>query len=90
MATAPNGSEALARIDDQPAVGSDRVFAGQRVSIRLAEPPDKLLDPFDVPLNIVYEDPWLVVVDKPAGWWLTPVGDFQSETLSNRTAVLSR
>lgn len=76
-------SEGLARIDDQPAFGSDRVFAGQRVAIRLAEPPDKLLEPFEVPLNIVYEDPWLVVVDKPAGLVAHPVGDFQSETLSN-------
>ncbi len=73
----------LVRIDDQPAKGDDRVFTGQRVRIRLLEPPDKLLDPFDIPLQIAYEDPWLIVVDKPAGLVAHPVGDFQSETLSN-------
>ncbi len=73
----------LARIDGLPAEGHDRVFVGQRVSVQLVEPPDKLLTPFDLPLEIVYEDPWIVVVDKPAGVVAHPVGDFQEETLAN-------
>lgn len=73
----------LAKIDDQPAEGIDRVFRGQRISIRLAEPPDKLLEPDDRKIQIVYEDPWLIVVDKPAGLVAHPVGDFQDGTLSN-------
>ncbi|MBL8814225.1 MAG: RluA family pseudouridine synthase, partial [Planctomycetaceae bacterium] len=72
-----------AKIDEQPAEGADRVFRGQRVSIRLVEPPDKLLDPEPADLTIVYEDPWLIVVDKPAGLVAHPVGDFQDGTLSN-------
>ena len=32
---------------------------------------------------VVYEDPWLIVVDKPAGLVAHPVGDFQDGTLSN-------
>ena len=76
-------AEGLARIDDQPAECPDRVFRGQRVRIRLVEPPDKLLDPCDIPVTIVYEDPWLIVVDKPAGLVAHPVGDFQEGTLSN-------
>jgi 23S rRNA-/tRNA-specific pseudouridylate synthase len=73
----------LAWIDDQPAEPPDRVFTGQRVRIRLVEPPDKLLDHCDAPVRIVYEDPWLIVVDKPAGLVAHPVGDFQDGTLSN-------
>lgn len=73
----------LAKIDDQPAAPEDRVFRGQRVSLRLLEPPDKLLDPEPVDVPIVYEDPWLIVVDKPAGLVAHPVGDFQDGTLSN-------
>jgi 23S rRNA pseudouridine1911/1915/1917 synthase len=76
-------SAGLARIDEQPTEASSRVFTGQRVSLRLVEPPDKLLDPEPVNLNIVYEDPWLIVVDKPAGLVAHPVGDFQDGTLSN-------
>ncbi len=73
----------LAKIDDQPAAPEDRVFRGQRVSLRLVEPPDKLLDPEPIPVSVVYEDPWLIVVDKPAGLVAHPVGDFQDGTLSN-------
>ena len=73
----------LAKIDDQPAAPEDRVFRGQRVSLRLVEPPDKLLDPEPILVPIVYEDPWLIVVDKPAGLVAHPVGDFQDGTLSN-------
>jgi 23S rRNA pseudouridine1911/1915/1917 synthase len=73
----------LAKIDDQPAAPEDRVFRGQRVSLRLLEPPDKLLDPEPIVVPIVYEDPWLIVVDKPAGLVAHPVGDFQDGTLSN-------
>ena len=76
-------AEGLAKIDDQPAECPDRVFRGQRVRIRLLEPPDKLLEPCEAPVSIVYEDPWLVVVDKPAGLVAHPVGDFQEGTLSN-------
>ncbi len=76
-------TERLARIDDLPADPNQRVFRNQRVSLRLIEPPDKLLEPIDLPLTIVYEDPWLIVVDKPAGLVAHPVGDFQDGTLSN-------
>lgn len=76
-------TQGLARIDDQPASGSDRVFSKQRVRLTLAEPPDKLLSSFQIPLTVVYEDPWILVVDKPAGLVAHPVGDFQEGTLSN-------
>lgn len=76
-------SQGLARIDDRPADPADRVFPGQRVCLRLVEPPDKLLDPFPCPLQVIYEDPWILVVDKPAGLVAHPVGDFQEGTLSN-------
>lgn len=73
----------LATVDDVPAEADQRVFRNQRVSLRLIDPPDKLLDPIDLPLTIVYEDPWLIVIDKPAGLVAHPVGEFQDGTLSN-------
>lgn len=62
---------------------TQRVFKGQQISVRLCEPPDKLLAGDAQNLQIVWEDPWLVVVDKPAGIVAHPVGEFQEATLSN-------
>jgi 23S rRNA pseudouridine1911/1915/1917 synthase len=73
----------MASVDDHPVDSDQRVFRNQRVAIHLVEPPDKLLDPIDIPLSIVYEDPWLIVVDKAAGIVAHPVGEFQDGTLSN-------
>jgi 23S rRNA pseudouridine1911/1915/1917 synthase len=69
--------------DSVPLEPQQRVFAGQRISIRLTEPPDKLIDPEPLPVEILYEDPWLVVVNKPAGQVTHSVGTFQSGTLCN-------
>ncbi len=73
----------MACVDGIPAATDQRVFRNQHVSLKLIEPPDKLLEPIDLPLTIVYEDPWLIVIDKPAGLVAHPVGDFQDGTLSN-------
>lgn len=75
--------EGNAWIDHTPIVQTRRVFAGQRVTVRLAEPPDKLLDSTPRPIRIIYEDPWLVVVDKPAGVIAHPTGEFQHGSLVN-------
>ena len=76
-------SEGLVKNEDQPAECSNRVFRGQRVRIRLIEPPDQLLAAEPISFRIVYEDPWIVVVDKPAGIIAHPVGDFLDGTLAN-------
>lgn len=58
-----------------------RVRTGERVRVRMVDPPDKLLPSTDRPLEIVFEDPWLLVVNKPAGLIVHQVGDFQDDTL---------
>lgn len=73
----------LAEVNGLPAARTQRVFRGDMVRIRLAEPPDKLHEPESAELQILYEDPWLVIVNKPAGMVAHPVGEFQSGTLSN-------
>jgi len=62
---------------------TERVFTGQDVQITLIEPPDKLLQPEPIPLEIVFEDAWLLVVNKSAGLVAHPVGEFQTGTLCN-------
>lgn len=71
------------RVNNVTASTDQRVFRSQIVCLRLTEPPDKLLTPSPIPLSIVYEDPWLLVVDKPAGLIAHPVGEYQSDTLLN-------
>lgn len=71
------------QIDDEPAETVSRVYPGQRVTVRLVEPPDKLLEPEEHDLEILFEDPWLLVINKPAGMICHPVGDYQSRSLCN-------
>jgi len=61
-----------------------RVFTGQEITLTLWEPPDKLLAPEPGDLAILFEDPWLIVLNKPAGIVAHPVGKFQTGTLVNR------
>lgn len=75
--------EGNAWIDHVPVPQTRRVFAGQRVTVRLAEPPDKLLDSDPRPIRVIYDDPWIIVVDKPAGVIAHPTGEFQRGSLVN-------
>jgi len=73
----------LVRIDGVTAEPEDRVRTGQTVSIRLVEPPDKLLEAQELPLDILHEDPWLIVINKPVGQVAHPCGNFYDCTLAN-------
>ncbi len=73
----------LVSVNGITAETDQRVYPRQVVSIRLVEPPDKLLPPSDDHFEFVFEDPWVIVVDKPAGLIAHPVGDFQGGTLVN-------
>ena len=73
----------LVKIDGLTVAIEARVKRGQQVSVRLSEPPDKLLRREDVPLDILYEDPWLILVNKPAGMVTHPVPQYPFGTLSN-------
>jgi 23S rRNA pseudouridine1911/1915/1917 synthase len=70
-------------VDHVPADPTRRVFTGETVTVRLVEPPDLLLDPEAVPFEVIYEDAWMLVVDKPAGVIAHPTGAAQSHTLAN-------
>lgn len=75
--------QGMVTINNNPAQLAERVFQGQVVQIRLIEPPDKLIAPEEGNLKVVYEDPWLLVVDKSPNQTVHPVGTIQSGTLCN-------
>ena len=60
-----------------------RVFTNEIVTIQLLEPPDNLMPPESIPFGVVYEDQWLLIVNKPAGLIVHPTGQNPSGTLTN-------
>jgi len=70
-------------VNEHTAKSSYRVRAGDRVEIDLPEPPPVELRPEPIPLDVVYEDDDLVVVDKPAGLVVHPGAGQEAGTLAN-------
>ncbi len=67
----------------QPVDLMRRLFAGETVQVRLVEPPEEVYQPEAFPLQIVYEDGWILAVNKPPGVIAHPTGNMQSGTLCN-------
>lgn len=71
-------------VDEQVVKANYKVKAGEVVRVVLAHPPhDNLLVPEDIPLDIVYEDQELIVINKPAGLVVHPGHGNYSGTLVN-------
>ncbi|NNJ24872.1 RluA family pseudouridine synthase [Alienimonas chondri] len=72
-------------LDDGAPVGPRRrVTEGDTFLVRLCDPPDWAEEAEDDPLDVLYEDPWLLAVHKPAGVICHPTGATTSGTLLNR------
>ena len=74
-------------VDGAASRTSARLRPGQSVVVRVPAPAPATPEPEDIPLAIVYEDPHLLVVDKPAGVVVHPGAGTRSGTLVN--ALLS-
>jgi 23S rRNA pseudouridine1911/1915/1917 synthase len=79
--------EGCVTVNGSPGRASQKVAAGDSVSILLAPPQPTTLVPEDMPISIVYEDDDLLVVDKPAGLTVHPAPGHPEHTLAN--AILS-
>lgn len=71
------------RVDDRPAVARQKVRAGQTVRYRLPDPEVENLRSEAIPLEILFEDADLIVVDKPPGRVVYPAAGHRSGTLLN-------
>ncbi|MDP3879554.1 MAG: RluA family pseudouridine synthase [Dehalococcoidales bacterium] len=76
------------RVNDRTARAGLKLSAGDRLTINLTPPTPASLAPENIPLNILYEDADLLVIDKPAGLTVHPAPGHPAHTLAN--AVLSR
>ena len=68
------------------AKGSYKLRAGDQVELEIPAPPSCDFTPEDIPLDIIYEDDSLVVLNKSAGIVVHPAAGVSSGTLANALA----
>jgi len=76
------------RVNGRRVKAGYELHPGDRVEVAIPPRPPSELVPLEMPLNIVYEDDDLVVVDKPAGLTVHPAPGHARDTLVN--ALLAR
>jgi 23S rRNA pseudouridine1911/1915/1917 synthase len=76
------------RVNDLEVKPNYRVKPGDRIDVILPKPPGEgsRLEPQNIPLNIIYEDDTLLVLDKKAGMVVHPGVGHQKNTLVNALA----
>jgi len=75
--------DGLCRVNGRAATASRKLRSGDRVSLAVPERGKPALAPEALPLEIVFEDPDLIVVDKPAGMVVHPGAGVPAGTLVN-------
>jgi len=70
-------------VNSKPVKSSYKVQKNDRILVKLPSPQEKKILPEDIPLDIIYEDDWLVVINKPAGMLVHPTEREKSGTLVN-------
>jgi 23S rRNA pseudouridine1911/1915/1917 synthase len=73
-------------VDGQRRPKSHRLTGGEELEVEL--PADRELVPLELPLNVVFEDEHLLVVDKPAGLVVHPSGPGERATLAHGLLAL--
>ena len=75
-------------VDGEPRKTGYKFKGGEQVSLRIPRGAESSVEPEDIPLDIVYEDAQLAVIDKAAGMVVQPGPGNKSGTLVN--ALLAR
>lgn len=70
-------------VNKKPIKASYKVEDGDRVEVHLPEPVSLDVEPEDIPLDIVYEDDDVILVNKPKGMVVHPSAGHESHTLVN-------
>jgi 23S rRNA pseudouridine1911/1915/1917 synthase len=65
---------------------SRRLRAGEQIEVELTEPPPAAFAPEDIPIDVIYEDDDLIVVNKQAGLVVHPAASVTGGTLTNALA----
>ena len=75
-------------VDGATVKPSLRVQPGQQITVTIPEPVQSHLVPQDIPLTVVFQDPDVLVVEKPAGLTVHPAPGHPDETLVNAVLAL--
>ena len=67
----------------KPGKKNDKLNEGDAISVTVPEPKEVDIAPRDIPLDIVYEDEDVVVINKPKGLVVHPAAGHQDDTLVN-------
>lgn len=70
-------------VDGAPSKAAARLRGGEKIHITLPDPRPTTAQPEAIPLQILYEDSDLIVIDKPAGMVVHPAAGHGSGTLVN-------
>ncbi len=73
-------------VNNKPAKASYKVAAKDEIEVELTPSPASNFTPENTPLDIVYEDAQVIVVNKPAGLVVHPAAGVYSGTLANALA----
>lgn len=71
------------RVDEQPCRAKDKVLAGQKVSVQTQQTEQGDWEAEALPLEIVYEDAHILVINKPVGLVVHPAAGNYTGTLLN-------
>lgn len=73
-------------VNEKPAKSSHKLRAGDEIEVELSEIPVAEFAPEDIALEIVYDDEYLAVINKPAGMVVHPGAGISGGTLANAIA----
>lgn len=77
-------------VDERPATASQRVQPGQRIVVDIPPPEPMEARPEPIPLDIVYEDDDIIVINKPQGMVVHPAAGARAGTLVNALLAHTR
>jgi 23S rRNA pseudouridine1911/1915/1917 synthase len=80
--------EGRVQVDGRPVKAAHRLAVGERISVSIPDAAPAVLRPQSIPLDVLYEDADIVVVNKPAGLVVHPAAGHADGTLAN--ALLHR
>ena len=75
--------EGLVTLNGKPGKKNDKLNMGDRVDYQIPEPKEVDIAPKEMPLDIVYEDEDVLVLNKPKGLVVHPAAGHQDDTLVN-------
>ncbi|QQS39906.1 MAG: RluA family pseudouridine synthase [Acidobacteriota bacterium] len=78
--------EGAAMVDGGHVKSSYKLRAGEKVSVEIGASDDDRFEPENIPLDIVFEDEYLAVINKPAGMVVHPGAGVSGGTLANAVA----